>query len=42
MIKAVDLIKKKNKVQNAWEAIPDELDFVEDVKNFFCYFYCFY
>ena len=34
--------KEKNKVQNTWEAVADGLDFVEDVKNFFCYFRCFY
>ena len=28
--------------QNAWEAAADELDFVENGKNDFCYFQCFY
>ena len=34
--------KEKNIVQNAWEAVADESDFVEDGKNFFCYFRYFY
>ena len=34
MVKA----KEKNVVQNAWEAVVDELDFAEYCKNFFCYF----
>ena len=29
---------KKNVVQNAWEAVADDSDFVEDGKIFFCYF----
>ena len=34
--------KEKYVVQNAWEAVADELDFVEDGNNFFCDFQCFY
>ena len=34
---------KKNKFcQNAWEAVADDVDVVEDCKNFFCYFRYFY
>ena len=34
--------KEKNVVQNAWKAVVDELDFVEDGKTFLCYFRYFY
>ena len=34
--------KEKNVVQNAWEAVAEGLGFVEDRKNFFCYFRGFY
>ena len=40
MAKAINLIKKKNAVENTWEVVIDELDFVEDGKNAFCYFRC--
>ena len=33
--------KEKNVVQNTWEFVANELDFVEDGKTF-CYFRCFY
>ena len=33
--------KEKMQCKNAWEAVADELNFVEDGKNFCC-FRCFY
>ena len=33
--------KEKTLVQNAWEAVVDESDFVRNGKNF-CHFRCFY
>ena len=30
-MKVADLINKKNAVQNAWDALVDELDFFEDI-----------
>ena len=41
MEKAINLLKKKCSL-NTWEAADDGIDFVEDGKNFFCYFQCFY
>ena len=35
-------LKEKNVAQNAREAVAGELDFVEDGRNFVCYFRCFY
>ena len=34
--------KEKSVVQNVWEAVADKLDFIDDDKNFFCYFRCLY
>lgn len=34
--------KERNVVENAWDAVANELNFVKDGKNFWCYRYLFY